>query len=123
MNASRARTPATALSILALALTLSGGSAGFAAETVTPGPLPSVKSSVSRAGGIVRSSPAGSEQRRTGIARVSHELFDFEEIARRERMRSNRLPRGAPTTQRPPVPDPLAVGVFLATLRTHARSR
>ena len=69
--------------ILVLAL-LSLGSASFADETTAPlGPLGLVKSSVSRVLGIVQAWPMGSHERRTGIVRVSHELFDFEEIARR----------------------------------------
>jgi phospholipid transport system substrate-binding protein len=72
------------LSILALAHALSFSTAGFGDETTTPvGPLGLVKSSVTRVLGIVRSSPMGSEERRTGIVRVSHELLDFDEISRR----------------------------------------
>jgi phospholipid transport system substrate-binding protein len=72
------------LSILALALSLSLVSAGVAAETTAPlGPLGLVKSSVARVLGIVQSSPMGSDERRTAIVRVSHELFDVNEIARR----------------------------------------
>ncbi len=75
-----AMTPA----ILGLALALSLGSAGVAAETtVSSGPLGFVKSSVARVLAIVQSSPMGSDERRTGIVRVSHELFDFNEISRR----------------------------------------
>jgi len=70
--------------ILALALVAFLGSAGFADETMAPlGPLGLVKSSVSRVLGIVQSWPMGSNERRTRIVRVSHELFDFNEIARR----------------------------------------
>src|SRR5437868_11826397 len=32
---------------------------------------------------MAQASPAGSNERRTGIVRVSHDLFDFNEIARR----------------------------------------
>jgi phospholipid transport system substrate-binding protein len=42
-----------------------------------------VQTSVARVLEIVQSSPAGSDERRAGILRVSHELFDFREIARR----------------------------------------
>lgn len=42
-----------------------------------------MQSSVTRVLAIVRSSPMGSDERRTGIVRVSHELFDFDEISRR----------------------------------------
>ncbi len=52
-------------------------------ETAPLGPLTLVKSSVARVLGVVHSSPTGSDQRRTGIVAVSHELFDFNEIARR----------------------------------------
>ena len=70
--------------ILALALVVSLGSASFAEETTAPlGPLGLVKSLVSRVLGIVQSWPMGSAERRAGIVRVSHELFDFTEIARR----------------------------------------
>jgi phospholipid transport system substrate-binding protein len=233
MNTSHARTHVAALSVLAL--TLSVGGAAFAADA-TPGPLELVKSSVSRAFEVVQTSPSGSERRRAGIVRVSHDLFDFNEIARRalgrhwnglspreqqefvllftevlegaftasvdgytdekvefigqstdgglaevrsriipksgaavsvdyrlhegksrwtvydvisdhvslvasyrgeldslvrtssfaallERVRSHRLPHGAWATHKPVVSDPVAAGVFLAILKTHARSR
>jgi phospholipid transport system substrate-binding protein len=68
----------TELSILGLALVLSLVSTGFAGETTAL-----VKSSGARVLGIVQSSPRGSNERRTGIVRVSRELFDFNEIARR----------------------------------------
>jgi phospholipid transport system substrate-binding protein len=72
------------LSILVIALVLSLAGAGFADETTTPlGPLALVKSSVTRALGTVQSSATASNARRTGIVRVSHELFDFDETARR----------------------------------------
>ena len=72
------------LSILGLALVLSFSTAAVADETTTPlGPLGVVKSSVARIRDIVQSWPAGSDERRTGIVRVSHELFDFDEISRR----------------------------------------
>ena len=72
------------LSILALALALPLGSAASAQQpTAPPGPLGLVESSVSRALEIVQSSAAGSEARRTALVRVSHELFDFDGIARR----------------------------------------
>jgi phospholipid transport system substrate-binding protein len=73
------------LSILGLVLVLlSFGRAGFANETTVPlAPVGLVKSSVSSVLGIVQSWPMGSNERRTGIVRVSHELFDFNEIARR----------------------------------------
>jgi ABC-type transporter MlaC component len=72
----------TAFFILGLAMSLH--TPGFADETTPPlGPLGVVKSSVARVLDIVQSWPAGSDERRTGIVRVSHELFDFDEIARR----------------------------------------
>src|SRR5688500_3537010 len=72
------------LSILAVAYALSFSTAACGDETTTPlGPLGLVKSSVTRVLGIVRSSPMGSDERRTGIVRVSHELLDFDEISRR----------------------------------------
>jgi ABC-type transporter MlaC component len=49
-------------------------------------PLDLVKSSVSRVLALAQSSPAGnagSEDRRTGIRRVAHDLFAFNEMARR----------------------------------------
>jgi phospholipid transport system substrate-binding protein len=70
--------------LLVLALSLAGAGTGVAAETTAPlGPLGLVQSSVARVLGIAQSSPVGSNERRTGIVRVSHELFDFNEIARR----------------------------------------
>jgi phospholipid transport system substrate-binding protein len=72
------------LSILALAQALWLSTTAFADAPTPPlGPLGLVQSSVTRALGIVQSSPMGSDERRTGIVRVSHELFDFHEIARR----------------------------------------
>ena len=80
MNPSRVLT----FSILGLALALAFGTAAFGGATTPPlGPLDLVQSSVTRVLGIVQSSPVGSDERRTGIVRVSHELFDFHEIARR----------------------------------------
>jgi len=49
-------------------------------------PLDLVKSSISRVLALTQSSPAGiagSEDRRTGIRRVAHDLFAFNEMARR----------------------------------------
>src|SRR5688572_29921438 len=85
MNRSRARAFSKDLSILVLVLVLSLAGAAVADETTAAplGPLTLVKSSVSRVLGIVQSSATGSEKRRTGIVAVSHELFDFNEIARR----------------------------------------
>jgi phospholipid transport system substrate-binding protein len=84
MNPSPARAHVTALLILVLALTLPYGRSASAAEPPAPlGPLGVVKSSVTRVLGIVQSWPTGSDERRAGIVRVSHELFDFDEIARR----------------------------------------
>jgi phospholipid transport system substrate-binding protein len=71
------------LSILGLAPALSVGSACADATTAFLGPLGLVKSSVARVLGVVQSWPMGSSERRTGIVRVRHELFDFNEIARR----------------------------------------
>src|ERR1051326_1186469 len=75
------------LSILGLALVFSLLTAGVAHATATagapPGPLGVVKASLSRVQGIVQSSPTGSDEWRAGIVRVSHELFDFNEISRR----------------------------------------
>jgi phospholipid transport system substrate-binding protein len=85
MNGSRARALGKELSILLLVLALSLASAAPAdGTTVAPlGPLGLVKSSVARVLGIVESSATGSDKRRRGIVAVSHELFDFNEIARR----------------------------------------
>lgn len=84
MKPSRARSHVTAFSILGLALALFLASAGAANDTPAPlGPLGVVQSSVARVLGIVQSWPIGSDERRIGIIRVSHELFDFHEIARR----------------------------------------
>src|SRR5215213_46589 len=70
--------------ILGLALTLSLGTACFANEATAPrGPLGVVKSSMDRVLAIVQASPIGSDERRAGIVRVSQELFDFNELARR----------------------------------------
>ena len=82
MTSSRARSHITALLLLGLILSL--GSRGFADETtLPPGPLGVVKSSVARVLDIVQSWPAGSDERHTRIVRVSHELFDFDEMSRR----------------------------------------
>jgi phospholipid transport system substrate-binding protein len=76
--------PCKELSILALTLGLCLAGAGAAAETPAPlGPLGMIQSSVARVRGIAQASPAGSTERRTAILRVSHDLFDFNEIARR----------------------------------------
>ena len=84
MTPPRPRPHVTALLILALALALPCGGAAVAGEPPAPlGPLGVVKSSVARVLDIVRSWPTGSDERRTGLVRVSHELFDFDEIARR----------------------------------------
>jgi phospholipid transport system substrate-binding protein len=84
MSPSRARAHVTQLSILGLALVLSMGRAGAADETTAPlGPLGLVKSSVARVLETAASWPMGSNERRTEIVRVSHELFDVNEIARR----------------------------------------
>ena len=73
-----------ALSILVVPLVLSLASGSVADERTAPlGPLALVKSSVARVLAIVTSSPTGSDRRRAGIVAVSHELFDFNEIARR----------------------------------------
>jgi phospholipid transport system substrate-binding protein len=90
MNASPAR------ALVALVLALSFGSVavvhgappgGDTASTAgSLGPLDLVKSSVSRVLALAQSSPAGitgSEDRRTGIRRVAHNLFAFNEMARR----------------------------------------
>jgi phospholipid transport system substrate-binding protein len=61
-----------------------GGDTGSTAGSL--GPLDLVKSSVSRVLALAQSSPAGiarSEDRRTGIRRVAHDLFAFNEMARR----------------------------------------
>jgi phospholipid transport system substrate-binding protein len=84
MNPSRALTHGTALLILALALGLITSPRSAAVDRPAPlGPMGLVQSSVARVLEIVQSSPTGSDERRTGIVRVSHELFDFREIARR----------------------------------------
>jgi phospholipid transport system substrate-binding protein len=84
MSPSRARAHVTQLSIFGLALVLSLGSVGVAEETTAPlGPLGLVKSSVARVLETVESWPMGSNERRIEIVRVSHELFDVNEIARR----------------------------------------
>jgi phospholipid transport system substrate-binding protein len=65
------------------ALALSPG-ISFAGETTSPlGPLERVKASVSRVLAIVKAWPMGSDERRTGIVRVTHELFDVNGMARR----------------------------------------
>jgi phospholipid transport system substrate-binding protein len=46
-------------------------------------PIDLVKLSVSRVLAIAQSPPTGSEDRRTGIRRVAHDLFAFNEMARR----------------------------------------
>jgi phospholipid transport system substrate-binding protein len=70
------------LSLLVLVFSL--GDISFAGETAAPvGPLERVKSSVSRVLAIVQASPMGSDERRTRIVRVRHELFDINEMARR----------------------------------------
>lgn len=72
------------LSVLGLALCLVGAGAGADAQTTVPlGPLGLMQSSVARVLVIAQASPMGSHERRTGIIRVSHELFDFGEVARR----------------------------------------
>jgi len=72
------------LSLLVLALVFSLGDISFAGETAASlGPLERVKSSVSRVLAIVQASPMGSNERRTRIVRVTHELFDINEMARR----------------------------------------
>lgn len=61
-----------------------GGDTGSTAGSL--GPLDLVKSSISRVLAIAQSPPAGiagSEDRRTGIRRVAHDLFAFNEMARR----------------------------------------
>jgi phospholipid transport system substrate-binding protein len=83
VNRSRTRSLAF-LSILLFALALAPGSIGLADETTVPlGPLERVKSSVSRVLAIVKAWPMGSDERRTGIVRVTRELFDVNEMARR----------------------------------------
>ena len=80
----RERSILLGLLILGVALGYSLGSAGGSdATAAVSGPLGLVKSSVARVLGVVRSWPMGSNERRTGIVRVRHELFDFQEIARR----------------------------------------
>jgi phospholipid transport system substrate-binding protein len=72
------------LSLLVLALAFPLGSISVADESTAPlGPLERVKSSVSRVLAIVQASPMGSDERRTRIVRVAHELFDMNEMARR----------------------------------------
>ncbi len=84
MTSPGARAYGTELSILALALVLSLGGAGVAdAAAAGLGPLELVKSSMARVLAIGRSSPMASDERRTELVRVSHELFDFNEITRR----------------------------------------
>jgi phospholipid transport system substrate-binding protein len=61
-----------------------GGDTGSTAGSL--GPLDLVRSSVSRVLALAQSPPAGitgSEDRRTGIRRVAHDLFAFNEMARR----------------------------------------
>jgi phospholipid transport system substrate-binding protein len=72
------------LSLLVLALVFSPGDISFAGETAAPvGPLERVKSSVSRVLALVQTWPMGSDERRIRIVRVTRELFDINEIARR----------------------------------------
>ncbi len=83
MNRSRARSLAS-LSILVFALALALGGVGSAdGTTASLGPRERVKSSVSRALAIAQAWPTGSNERRSGIVRVTHELFDVGEMARR----------------------------------------
>ena len=83
MNRSRTRSLAF-LSILLFALALVPGSVGLADETTVPlGPLERVKASVSRVLAIVKAWPMGSNERHTGIVRVTRDLFDVNEMARR----------------------------------------
>jgi phospholipid transport system substrate-binding protein len=84
MTSSGTRAYGAELSSLALALILSVGSAGVAdAAAAGLGPLELVKSSMARVLAIGQSSPMASDERRTGLVGVSHELFDFNEITRR----------------------------------------
>ena len=70
--------------IVATVLVLSLGSPSFARETPpSPGPLVVVQSAVARVFQIVESSPTIGNERRTGLLRVSHDVLDFDEIARR----------------------------------------
>jgi phospholipid transport system substrate-binding protein len=72
------------LSILALTLALCLVSLGAADETTASrGPLALVKASVASALAILRAQPAGSDERRTEMRKVSHELFDFQDMTRR----------------------------------------
>ena len=68
--------------MLALGLCL-GGAVAAAEPTASLGPLGLVQSSAARVLRIAQSTSVGSNERRAGIVRVSHELFDFNEIARR----------------------------------------
>jgi phospholipid transport system substrate-binding protein len=71
------------LSFLVLALAFSFVDISVAGEsTASVGPLERVKSSVSRVLAI-QASPMGSDERRTRIVRVTHELVDINEMARR----------------------------------------
>ena len=80
----RDHAPGTALLILALVLGLAMTPRSAAVDTpASPGPMGLVQASVARVLEIIQSSPPGSDERRAGILRVSHELFDFREIARR----------------------------------------
>jgi phospholipid transport system substrate-binding protein len=84
MKRLHARALTKELSIVVLALALFLGSVGAADETPSSlGPLELVKSSVARVLAIVRARPAGSDERRTEMRRVAHELFDFHEMSRR----------------------------------------
>src|SRR5688572_27192789 len=72
------------LSLLVLALVFSFVDISVAGEsTASLGPLERVKSSVSRVLAIAQASPMGSDERRTRIVRVTHQLFDINEMARR----------------------------------------
>lgn len=82
MTPSGVRRYLAAFFVLGFALSLR--SPAFADETTPPlGPLGVVKSSVARVLDIVQAWPAGSDERRARMVRVSHELFDFDEISRR----------------------------------------
>jgi phospholipid transport system substrate-binding protein len=83
MKSSRARFLAS-LSIIGFALALAPSSVGLANEITAPvGPLERVKASVSRVLAIVKSWPMGSDERHTGIVRVTRDLFDVNGMARR----------------------------------------
>jgi phospholipid transport system substrate-binding protein len=83
MNRSGTRSLAS-LSLLVLSLVFSLGDISFAGESgASLGPLERVKSSVSRVLAIVQTWPMGSDERRSRIVRVTRELFDMNEMARR----------------------------------------